>query len=289
MRIANSAGRLVLTDASDPLRALDVEAASDGLFSADPQAVYERWNEFRSWAGGVSFDAAQPIGTESLLAVVPRPPQVFAIGLNYRDHAAESGFALPAEPVVFTKYVSSFTGPTGDVVLSPGDVDWEVELVAVIGERAHHVAEADGWEHVAGVAVGQDVSDRTTQFAAPPPQFGMGKSYPGYSPVGPVLVTPDELGDRDDLALGCEVNGTSVQKGRTGDMVFPIPTLVAKLSAITPLLPGDVIFTGTPAGVGQGRDPQQFLHDGDVLTSWVTGVGALRHRFVAAPADPSHS
>jgi len=281
VRIANSGGRLVLVDPEAPERAVDVEAASEGLFSADPQAVYDRWNEFREWAAGLPLDAAQPISDDGLRAVVPRPPQVFAIGLNYRDHAAESGFALPDEPVVFTKYVSSFTGPAGDIELSPGNVDWEVELVAVIGQRAHHVAEADGWAHVAGVTVGQDISDRSTQFAAKPPQFGMGKSYPGYSPVGPHLVTTDELADRDDLALGCEVNGTSVQKGSTADLVFTVPQLVAKLSAITPLLPGDVIFTGTPAGVGQGRDPQQFLHDGDVLTSWIAGVGQMRHRFAA--------
>ena len=281
MRLANSAGRLVLVDPESPDRALDVEAASGGLFSADPQAVYDRWAEFGEWATDASLQAAQPINEESLRAVVPRPAQVFAIGLNYRDHAAESGFALPDEPVVFTKYVSSFTGPTGDITLSPGNVDWEVELVAVIGRHAHHVAEADGWDHIAGLTIGQDISDRTTQFAAAPPQFGMGKSYPGYSPVGAHLVTPDEFADRDDIALGCEVNDASMQKGSTADLVFTIPQLVAKLSAITPLLPGDVIFTGTPAGVGVGRDPQQFLHDGDVLTTWIDGIGRMRHRFVA--------
>lgn len=284
MRIANSAGRVVLLDAED--RVLDVEAASGGLFSADPQAVYARWDEFRAWAVTASVvdaqkESSQPSAPEALHAVVPRPAQVFAIGLNYRDHAAESGFALPAEPVVFTKYVSSFTGPTGDITLSPGHVDWEIELVAVIGTGGHDIAEHEGWDHVAGLTVGQDISDRTTQFLAAPPQFGMGKSYPGYSPLGPCLVTPDELPDRDDIALGCEVNGTSVQKGSTADMVFSVPTLVAKLSAIVELLPGDVIFTGTPAGVGQGRDPQQFLHPGDELTSWISGIGHMRHRFLA--------
>jgi 2,4-didehydro-3-deoxy-L-rhamnonate hydrolase len=282
VRLANSAGRLILLDADAPERGVDVETASGGVFSADPQAVYGRWADFRDWAAGAPLEDAQPISEGSLRAVVPRPPQVFAIGLNYRDHAIESGFALPDEPVVFTKYVSSFTGPTGDIRLSAGTVDWEVELVVAIGMQAHHVSEANGWDHVAGVTVGQDISDRTTQFAAAPPQFGMGKSYPGYSPVGPHLVTPDELTDRDVVSLGCEVNGISVQAGTTADLVFSVPRLIAKLSAITPLLPGDVIFTGTPAGVGQGRDPQQFLHDGDVLTSWIEGVGHMRHRFVSA-------
>lgn len=282
MRIANAGGRLVLLDPQHATgRALDVEAASDGRFGADPQAVYARWDEFRAWAATASLERAQPVSDEALLAVVPRPPQVFAIGLNYRDHAAEAGFDVPTEPVVFTKYASSFTGPTGDIALSPGNVDWEVELVVVLGRGGHGIAESDAWDHVAGLTVGQDVSDRTTQFSAPPAQFGMGKSYPGYGPVGPALVTVDELGDPDRLELGCEVNGTSVQKGTTTDMIFGVPALVARLSAIVTLLPGDVIFTGTPAGVGQGRDPQQFLHDGDVLTSWVTGIGTMRHRFVA--------
>lgn len=285
MRLVNSAGRLVLLDPQRPGRldrGLDVEAASCGLFSADPQAVYGRWEQFRRWATNAPWDEGGPVSRDSLCAVVPRPSQVFAIGLNYRDHAAESGFDLPAEPVVFPKYVSSFTGPYGTIGLSPGNVDWEVELVVVIAAGGRNLAQAQGWDHVAGVTVGQDISDRTTQFVAAPPQFGMGKSYAGYSPVGPCLVTPDELPDRDHVALGCEVNGSSVQHGTTGDMVFPVPALVAALSAIVELLPGDVIFTGTPAGVGQGRDPQQFLHDGDVLTSWITGVGDMRHHFVGA-------
>jgi len=280
VRIANEAGRLVLLDPEG--RGVDVEARSEGRFSADPQAVYARWDEFRAWADGASLVGARPVTTRSLLAVTPRPPQVFAIGLNYRDHAAESGFDLPTEPVVFTKYVSSFAGPTGDIVLSPGAVDWEIELVAVIGREARRVTEDRAWDHVAGLTVGQDISDRTTQFAAPPPQFGMGKSYPGFSPIGPSLVTPDELADRDDIALGCSVNGESVQKGRTGDMVFTVPALIARLSAILPLLPGDVIFTGTPAGVGHGRSPQRYLQHGDELTSWIAGIGEMHHRFVTA-------
>ncbi|MDT7575958.1 MAG: hypothetical protein QOH17_2291, partial [Pseudonocardiales bacterium] len=181
MRIANAAGRLVLLDADGS--ALDVATASEDRFGADPQAIYDRWAEFRDWTNTVTFDGAQPLDPDTLDAVVPAPRQVFAIGLNYRAHAEESGFALPQEPVVFTKYVSSFTGPHGDIVLSPGNVDWEVELVAVIGAGGRHIAAEQGWEHVAGLTVGQDISDRVTQFAAPPAQFGMGKSYPGFSPV----------------------------------------------------------------------------------------------------------
>jgi len=286
MRIANASGRLVLLDPEDGSRAVDVEEASGGRFPADPQTVYGRWAEFRDWAAAASFAAAGPVIEEELDAVAPRPPQIFAVGLNYRDHAAESGFALPAEPVVFTKYASSLTGPRGEIRLSPGTVDWEVELVAVIGTGGRDIAEADGWAHIAGLSLGQDISDRVTQFAAPPAQFGLGKSYPGFSPVGPSLVTPDELRaaglDPGDLELGCLVNGESMQKGRTGDMIFPVPVIVAKLSAIVTLIPGDVIFTGTPAGVGVGMTPPRFLQDGDELVTWCTGIGELRHRFVAA-------
>ncbi len=297
MRIANSAGRLVVLGPQDattatagsaggsaaagPYVGVDVEAASEGLFGADPQAVYSRWDEFHAWAAAVSLADAQPISAESLHAVVPRPAQVFALGLNYASHATESGYELPTEPVVFTKYVSSFTGPAGQITLSPGNVDWEVELVAVIGRGAHRVPAERGWDHVAGLTVGQDISDRSTQFAAAPPQFGMGKSYPGYSPLGPVLVTPEELADRDDIEVGCEVNGESMQKGRTSDLIFSVPALVAKLSAIVELLPGDVIFTGTPEGVGMGRDPQRFLRPGDELRTWASGIGEMRHRFVS--------
>jgi 2-keto-4-pentenoate hydratase/2-oxohepta-3-ene-1,7-dioic acid hydratase in catechol pathway len=289
MRITNHDGRLALlepgTDPDVP-RGIDVAQASGGRFDADPQAVYARWDELREWAATASFADSAPLPAEALGVVTPRPPQVFAIGLNYRDHAAESGFAVPNEPVVFTKYASSFTGPRGNVRLSPGDVDWEVELVAVIGAGGHRIPEAQGWDHVAGLTLGQDLSDRVAQFAAPPPQFGLGKSFPGFSPVGPALVTTDELRaeglDPDDLELGCLVNGESVQKSRTSAMIFSIPTLVAKLSAIVTLLPGDVVFTGTPSGIGAGMTPPRFLGEGDELTSWCTGIGGLRHRFVGA-------
>jgi 2-keto-4-pentenoate hydratase/2-oxohepta-3-ene-1,7-dioic acid hydratase in catechol pathway len=207
---------------------------------------------------------------------------VFAIGLNYRDHAAESGFALPDSPTVFTKFVSSFTGPDGDIVLAGPTVDWEIELVALIGKAARNVPAEHGWAHVAGLTIGQDISERTVQSAGPAPQFSLGKSFPGFSPTGPWLVTPGEFTHRDDIALGCSVNGESVQKGRTSDLVFSVPQLVARLSAVLPLEPGDVIFTGTPAGVGAARTPQRFLTAGDELVSTIEGIGQMRHRFVSA-------
>ena len=284
MRIANLAGRLVLLEpGTDPDQPHVIDVGRAGHFDADPQAIYTHWAQFRRWAATASFADAAPVDLDALGPVTPRPPQVFGIGLNYRDHAAESGLESPDEPVVFTKYPSSFTGPRGQIQLSPGDVDWEVELVAVIGVGGHGIAQADGWAHIAGLTVGQDLSDRVAQFAAPPAQFGLGKSFPGFSPLGPALVTPDELRadglDPDDLELGCLVNGESVQKGRTGAMVFSVPALVAKLSAIVTLLPGDVVFTGTPSGIGASMTPPRFLADGDELTSWCAGIGQMQHRF----------
>jgi 2-keto-4-pentenoate hydratase/2-oxohepta-3-ene-1,7-dioic acid hydratase in catechol pathway len=282
VRIANLAGRLSLVTGPDT--ATDVNRASKGRFDADPQAAYERWDELVEWAGsdGAVRHAQVELQNEVLGNPVPAPRQVFAIGLNYSDHAAEAGLALPQTPLVFTKFVSSLTGPFGDIALPHGDVDWEVELVVAIGRRAYRVDEAQAWSHVAGVSAGQDLSERRLQLSGSAPQFSLGKSYPGFGPIGPVLVTPDELPNPDDLELGCLINGQPVQTGRTSDMVFPIPALIAQLSAVTPLLPGDVIFTGTPAGVGMGRKPARYLAPGDELVTYVQGIGEMRHRLVAA-------
>lgn len=293
MRIVNVAGRLSVLVAEGV--AVDVEQVSDGRWSPDPQAVFERWSEFRDWASAAGLGSRADVeewrvgrpgvrsfDAEELGAPVPRPGQVFAIGLNYRDHAAETGLAVPTAPTVFTKFPASVTGPVADVELPDGDVDWEVELVAVVGEAGHRIREEDAWDHIAGLTVGQDLSERVLQFTGNPAQFSLGKSYPGFAPLGPALVTPDELDGRDDLELGCLLNGEQMQKGRSSDMVFSIPALVSRLSAVTPLRPGDVIFTGTPPGVGVGRSPQRFLAAGDRLVSYVPGIGELHTTLVAA-------
>lgn len=279
MRIANLDGRLVLCGAGAAL-ATDVERASGGRFGPDPQDAWARWEEFAEWAAGVDVDAGEPYDETRLGPPVPRPPQVFGIGLNYRDHAAEAGLELPSEPMVFTKFPSSVTGPYAEVELPSDRVDWEVELVAVIGRGGHRIAVDDEWRHVAGLTVGQDLSERRVQFAGSPPQFSMGKSYPGFAPLGPVVVTPDELTDPDRLALGCTLGEETVQDGTTGDMVFGVPELVSRLSAVVRLLPGDLVFTGTPAGVGSVREPRRYLQPGELLTSWVEGIGTIRTSLV---------
>jgi 2,4-didehydro-3-deoxy-L-rhamnonate hydrolase len=286
MRIANLSGRLVLITADEA--AVDVDQASGGRFGPDPQMVYDDWPAFTSWAQTADLSVATAFAVEDLGPPVPRPHQVFAIGLNYREHAAESGLRVPDAPtVIFTKWVSCLTGPVTEVLLPDGGhTDWEVELVAVIGRLARNVSEADAWDHVAGLTVGQDLSERIGQMAGPSPQFSMAKSRPGFGPMGPWLVSPDELDDRDDLELACSINGEQMQKGRTRDLIFSVPAMVSAISRQLSLLPGDVIFTGTPAGVGVGRNPQRFLAPGDELVSHICGIGELRQRFVAAGATP---
>jgi 2-keto-4-pentenoate hydratase/2-oxohepta-3-ene-1,7-dioic acid hydratase in catechol pathway len=191
--------------------------------------------------------------------------------------------------MVFAKYVSSFTGPVGEIELPTGAVDWEVELVAVIGQLARNVPAQQAWNHVAGLTVGQDLSERDLQLRGEFPQMSLGKSLPGFSPTGPFLVTPDSFGNPDDLAISCTLDGETVQAARTRDLTFSVPQLVAELSAWLPLLPGDVVFTGTPAGVGLARKPPRFLRPGDELVSEIEGIGSMRHTFRGDATDESRA
>lgn len=290
MRIATHSDRLtLLTDAGG----VDVETASGRRFAADPQAVYDRWAEFVAWArevdGGEGAALSQgpsaigALAPSGLGAPAPRPRQVFAIGLNYGAHAGEAGLAVPDSPPTFTKFPCCITGPAGPVVLpTGGTVDWEIELVVVMGRAATRVTPEVAWDHVAGVTIGQDYSERTLQLTGPAPQFSLGKSFPGFGPTGPCLVTPDELEDPDDLEIECQVNGETVQKDRTSSLVFNVPQLIARLSAVCTLMPGDLIFTGTPSGVGHARSPQVYLKPGDEVTSRIGGLGTMTQTCVAS-------
>jgi 2-keto-4-pentenoate hydratase/2-oxohepta-3-ene-1,7-dioic acid hydratase in catechol pathway len=201
--------------------------------------------------------------------------------LNYVAHALEGPWGVPEVPAVFTKYPTCIVGARESVAIPAPTTDWEVELVVVMGRRAHRVAQADAWSYVAGLTIGQDISERTLQRAGNVPQFGLGKSYPGFGPMGPWLVTPDEFSNPDDLSISCSLNGETMQDSRTGDLVFGVARLVEYLSAVVPLLPGDVIFTGTPSGVGAGRKPPRFLQPGEVLVSEIEGIGSLTTHLVA--------
>ncbi len=287
MRIANLDGRAVLLGAE---RALDVERASSGRFGADPQAVWPVWSELLAWGTDIDVDAhpdADAFTTADLLAPVPRPSQVFAIGLNYADHAAEARMQLPENPLVFTKFQSSIVGPDVDVRLTSDHVDWEVELVAVIGAGGRDIPLDRAWDAIAGFTVGQDLSDRIVQNWGRPAQFSLGKSMAGFGPTGPAVVSLDEVraaNDPSNLRLTTSVieDGvtTVLQDGTSSDMIFSIPDLVSRLSAIVELLPGDLVFTGTPSGVGMGREPQRFLKSGQTLVSEIEGLGTITQRLV---------
>ncbi len=276
MKIANHDNRLVLVLDEG---IVDVAEASDGRFGPDPMSAFDDWPAFSGWAAG-EHAVTGPLDESLLGCPTPMPRQVFGIGLNYRTHAEESGMAIPEVPAAFTKFPASLAGPFDDIEIHGDTVDWEVELVVVIGTEADRVGEADAWGHVAGLTVGQDISDRTLQFAAGM-QFSLGKSRRGYGPMGPWLVTVDEVPDPDDLALGCKVDDEVVQDARTDDLVFSVSQLIAELSAVVPLLPGDVIFTGTPAGVGMARTPPRGLRPGEVLETWIEGIGTIRNRCIA--------
>ena len=258
MKLANVDGRaaLVLGD-----EIADVVSASDERFGPDPMGIYDEWDAFREFAATVTTGTG-PLVEAQLRNPVPRPRQVFAIGLNYRSHAEESGMTPPEVPAVFTKFPASLTGPFDDVAVVGGTTDWEVELVVVIGRTADRVAAPDAWTHVAGLTVGQDISDRHLQFAAGA-QFSLGKSPPQLRPhraLGghrrragrPRRPRPRLLGQRREDA-----------RRRTTDLIFDVSRLVAELSTVLPVLPGDIIFTGTPAGVGVVRKPPRFLQPGD--------------------------
>jgi 2-keto-4-pentenoate hydratase/2-oxohepta-3-ene-1,7-dioic acid hydratase in catechol pathway len=283
MRLASVAGRATILCAPDDrgeVRGIDIAQVSGGQFGPAVGALYHDWDRFCAWAADVHARDGDPVGPSTLGNPAPDPRQVFAIGLNYHSHAAEAGMDATRGivPPTFTKFASCLADPFADLVLPSSKVDWEAELVVVIGRHANAVSRERAWSHVAGLAVGQDYSERRVQAAGPAPQFSLGKSFPGFGPIGPWLLTPDELDSPDDLEIVCEINGEQVQRGRTSAMVWPVPDLISALSAVCPLLPGDVIFTGTPAGVGAARSPQRFLRSDDVLVTRIEGIGQIRQQ-----------
>jgi 2,4-didehydro-3-deoxy-L-rhamnonate hydrolase len=209
-----------------------------------------------------------------------------AVGLNYADHAAESGMPVPKEPVLFTKAPSSIVGPNDDVMIPKGSkkTDWEVELAIVIGARASYVSESEALSHVAGYCVCNDVSEREFQLERSG-QWVKGKSAPTFGPLGPWLVTPNEIKDVQALGMWLDVNGERMQTGSTATMVFNVKTLISYISQFMILEPGDVITTGTPPGVGQGKKPPRFLKAGDTMTLGVDGLGQQTQNVVAWKAS----
>jgi 2,4-didehydro-3-deoxy-L-rhamnonate hydrolase len=275
-RFANVAGRAALIRGD---HYYDLSAVSDGSFSSDPTDALGFGAELSTLSLTLGQRAPTGLVAEVVLGPpVPRPQKSFGIGLNYSDHAAEGSMEVPKNPLVFTKFPSCLVGPTADVELRSDFCDYEGELVVVIGDGGKDIPADSAWQHVVGVMVGQDISDRKAQFAAKPPHFDLGKSFDTFGPIGPVLVSTDEIADPGALRIITTVNGEERQNDTVSNLIFDVPTLIAYLSQITTLVTGDLIFTGTPAGVGAVRGI--FLRGGDVIVTTIEGIGAISNRCV---------
>ena len=286
MRFANLQGRgvIVVADATGTDHVIDIERATDGRLGSDPSVYVDLAHHplLADIAAAVSADDAPVLDLALLGAPVPRPPKGLGVGLNYRSHAIESGRELPTEPHLFGKTDNCVAGPFDDIIAPAGrhEIDFEAEVVIAFGRTCKAATEADAWSYIAGVTAGQDISDRGEQFRPPIKQFTIAKSYDTFGPIGPFLVTPDEFADRDALDLTGVVSGQVMQQTNTSDLIFGIPALVVWLSRFMTFGPGDLVWTGTPGGLGEARTPQRFLVDGDVVETTVSGVGTMRNRVV---------
>ena len=225
--------------------------------------------------------ASLPLPSVTLLAPIPRPPKLICVGLNYRDHAAESKMEIPTVPTIFNKFPNTVIGPGEPIVLPKNSTkpDYEAEMAFVIGKGGRHIP-AERWrEHVAGYTIVNDVSARDFQMATS--QWLMGKTFDTFAPMGPVLVTADEIADPHALDISLEINGEVLQNSNTRELIFKVPDLLAFLSSVVTLEPGDIVSTGTPAGVGFARKPPRFLRAGDDVVVRVAGIGELRNPVVA--------
>ena len=234
-------------------------------------------NRLAQWLSDRASTCPEVSENERFGPPVRRPGKIVCIGLNYKDHASESRMDLPTEPIIFFKATSAVVGPNDDILMPKGSTktDWEVELAVVIKKKATYISEDEAMDYVAGYMLHNDYSERAFQLEHSG-QWVKGKSCDTFAPIGPYLVTPDEIDDVHNLSLWLKVNGETKQNGNTGDLIFNIPYLVSYLSQFMSLLPGDIISTGTPAGVGLGFRPPQYLKDGDVVELGIDALGSSR-------------
>jgi 2-keto-4-pentenoate hydratase/2-oxohepta-3-ene-1,7-dioic acid hydratase in catechol pathway len=283
MRLANLDGRATLV-ADDGI--VDVAAASNGAFSTSIDKCLGQLDKLDAWYRSAQPPLTQRVAIDEFtrdprLGPVVTPQQVFAIGVNYRRHAEETGATVPPEPMVFTKFASSLCGPNESLPIPGPSTDYEAELVVVIGATLRDVRVEDSLAGVAGYCVGQDYSERALQFRSTPPQFSLAKSFKNFAPIGPWLTTADDVPNPNDLDIVTRLNGETMQESNTSDMVFSVAELVAYLSSVCELRRGDIIFTGTPAGVGVARHPQVFVKPGDEVVTTIERLGSLRNLAVA--------
>lgn len=285
MRLVNANGRAGLLVADE---VYDLSELSGGAIPGSPmEVISDFWEQALVVSDTGAFDGGRPLAEVHLGPPVPAPRSVFAIGMNYKAHAREAGFELHPIPAVFTKFPSSITGPYDPIVIPTGEgtTDWEAELAFVVGRGGRNIAARHALDCLRGFTVAQDVSERFVQMAASY-QYSLGKSFDTFLPMGPAIVSLDELADPLDLRIVCRVNGDVVQDESTSDMILDVPHLVELLSSVMTLGPGDVCLTGTPSGVGFARTPPWYLRAGDVLETEIDGLGAIRNLCVDEASLP---
>ena len=257
----------------------DLSTITNGAVSTDPMKAIQNSDLLHHYATQLDdYESSGLIEEAIVCAPIPRPRNSFGVGLNYQLHVEEAASKTPNTPMVFTKFPSCISGPTDDVIMRSDECDYEGELLVVIGKDGKDIAKEEAWSHILGLSVGQDFSDRGVQYKDHPAQFNLGKSFDTFGPTGPHLVSTDSFADPNDLEIVTTVNGDVRQRDRTSNMIFDIPTLISYISSITSLAVGDIIFSGTPEGVGFRNG--SFLKDGDIVETTIEGIGTMRNRCV---------
>ena len=257
----------------------DLSTITNGDVSSDPMKAIQNSDLLHHYATQLDdYESSGLIAEANVSAPIPQPRNSFGVGLNYQLHVEEAASKTPNTPMVFTKFPSRICGPTDAVIMRSDECDYEGEFLVVIGKDGKDIPDEEAWSHVLGLSVGQDFSDRGIQYKDQPAQFNLGKSFDTFGPTGPYLVSTDSFADPNDLQIVTTVNGEVRQNDRTSNMIFDIPTLISYISSITSLAAADIIFSGTPEGVGFRNG--SFLKDGDIVETTIEGIGTMRNRCV---------
>ena len=257
----------------------DINSISQGEITSDPSYILDSLDDLHDLSSKIdNFEPTGLIENSLLGAPVTNSRNCYAVGLNYRAHAEESDMEIPPFPIVFTKHTSCIVGPFSNIEMRSDIVDYEAELVLVIGKKGKNISKETAWDYVAGLTVGQDISDRAVQFHATPAQFNLGKSFDTFGPIGPYLVSPDSVANKNAVQLECHINNELRQESSTDDLIFTVPDIISYISEFLTLNTGDLIFTGTPSGVGatQGK----LLKDGDIITTSIKEIGTIKNKCI---------
>jgi 2-keto-4-pentenoate hydratase/2-oxohepta-3-ene-1,7-dioic acid hydratase in catechol pathway len=275
-KLANVGGKSALIHGNSYY---DINSISQGEITSDPSYILDSLDDLHDLSSKIdNFEPTGLIENSLLGAPVTNSRNCYAVGLNYRAHAEESDMEIPPFPMVFTKHTSCIVGPFDNIEMRSDIVDYEAELVLVIGKKGKNISKENAWDHVAGLTVGQDISDRAVQFHATPAQFNLGKSFDTFGPIGPYLVSPDSVANKNAVHLECHINNELRQESSTDDLIFTVPDIISYISEFLTLNTGDLIFTGTPSGVGatQGK----LLKDGDIITTSIKEIGTIKNKCI---------